>query len=274
MHYQWTSRNQFLRGLLVWLLVAAPLTAETLESIHFSESYAGAHPVEFADLLGKAKMIVPDALAYITGQWNLPNTLHSPLIVIVTDNPPNIPAGASAAYVRSVIVGGTLRQTLILDLLHYRTYPTENLEQLVYHEMAHAVLQDAVVSPSSVGIPQWFNEGLAQSVTSEGHDRTAEDFKRYGHSDASAILCDLNGQVDTFYHGEYNFGCYTEFYLAVQRLIALGGKDTLVTIFAGLHNGVPLPQLVAQTTHLDWAAFQQDIHHYTQDVFSGNQPIP
>ena len=152
--------------------------------------------------------------------------------------------------------------------------PTENLDNLLYHEMAHAILQDVVTSPGAAGIPQWFNEGLAQSVTPEGHDRTAETFKRYGHSDVRALLCDLNGGVDTFFHGEYNFGCYTQYYLAVQRLIQLGGKDAIVTVITGLHNGVPLPGVILQVTRLDWSAFQHEIERYTRDVFSGNVPIP
>ena len=251
-----------------------PLAADTGETIQFVESYRGTHPNEFNDLLRQVKSIVPVALVYITGQWGLPNQLHSPMIVMVTEVPPNLPAGVAAAYVRSVMSGGLLRQVLIVDMTHYLQFPAEDLDHLLYHEMAHAVLQDAVTSPAAVGIPQWFNEGLAQSVTSEGHDRTAEDFKRYGHSDARAVICDLNGHVDTFYNGEYNFGCYTYFYLAVQRLIARGGKDTLVKVITGLHDGTPLPLLVGQVTSLDWPAFQRDVEQYTRDVFAGQVPIP
>jgi len=270
-----TSRA--LTGVLLLGLVGGlcgPLTANESAPIQFQESYTGPHPAEFAELLGQVKSLVPAALAYISAQWNLPNQLHYPLIVIITDHPPNMPAGASAAYVRSVFVDGTLRQTLIVDLQNYVTNRGENLDNLLYHEMAHVVLQDAVTGPAAAGIPQWFNEGLAQSVTSEGHDRTAEDFKRYGHSDARAILCDLNGGVDTFYHGEYNFGCYTQFYLAVERLLALGGKETVANVIAGLHNGMPLPGLTGAVAGLSWPAFQQDVQQYTQDVFAGNKPIP
>ncbi len=265
----------------LWLLCgvlgglwSVPAAADESETIHFVESYGGPHPNEFNDLLDQVKSIVPAALAYISGQWGLPNRLHYPLIVMITDVPPNLPAGAASAYVRSVMVGGTLRQELIVDLTHHMMYPAENFESLLYHEMAHAVLQDAVTSPGAAGIPQWLNEGLAQSVTTEGHDRAAEDFKRYGHSDARALICDLNGHVDPFYNGEYNFGCYTYFYLAVRRLIARGGKETLTKIITGLHNGTPIPALIGQATPLDWSAFQRDAEQYTRSVFAGQEPIP
>jgi len=263
-----------LSGLIAGVVLSAPFAAQASAAIQFEESYAGTHPAEFADVLSQVKIIVPNAVAYITGQWKLPNQLQYPLIVFITDRPPNLPAGVAAAYVRSVMAEGTLRQTLIVDLQSYVNNPGENLEYLLYHEMAHVILQDAVTSPAAAGIPQWFNEGLAQSVTSEGHDRAAEDFKRYGHSDAGAILCDLNGRVDTFYHGEYNFGCYTQFYLAVQRLEMLGGNDALVKVIKGLHNGLPLPALTASVAGLDWPDFQKDITQYTRDVFAGSKPIP
>jgi len=268
----------FLLSAFCLLLCLNPARAEQPADIHFVEGYAGAHPAEFTDLLGQVRSIVPAALAYITRQWDLPNALHHPLVVLITDNPADIPKDLPSrpvsAYVRAVASGDALRQELIVDLQHHLLYPGEKLDDVLYHEMAHAVLQDAVTGPGAAGIPQWFNEGLAQSVTSEGRDRTAEDYKQFGHSDARAVLCDLNGRVDTFYHGEYNFGCYTQYYLAVQRLISLGGKDAVMKVIAGLHNGTPLPGLTGQVAGLDWPAFQGDVQRYTREVFDGSRPIP
>ncbi len=256
------------------LYSAAISNADQTVSIRFQESYAGIHQAEFSDLLSQVKTILPAALAYITGQWGLPNTLHSPLTVTITDVPSANAGRPLAAYVRSVRYGNELRQVLVVDLQHHLLYPGENIDNLLYHEMAHAILQDAVAGPTAAGIPQWFNEGLAQSVTTEGRDRTADDYKQWGHSDARAVICDLNGNVDAFYHGEYNFGCYTQYYLAVQRLIVLGGKDTVVKIIAALHAGAPLPEVVQQVASLDWVGLQSDIQQYTRDIFAGNKPIP
>jgi len=241
-------------------------------SIQFVPAYAGANRQAFDDVMAQAKTIVPGALAYITGQWGLPNTLQAPLIVRIVDKTSNLPGRPVSAYVRSFRTSAGLRQELVIDLSHHMLYPSENFENVLYHEMAHAILQDAVTGPTSAGIPQWFNEGLAQSVTTEGHDRTAEDFKRYAHTDAHAVICDLNGNVDTFYHGEFNFGCYTYFYLTVKRLIAKSGKEGLAHIIGGLHNGYPLPLVIANATHEDWNTFQADAAAYTRDVFDGKQP--
>jgi len=261
-------------GALLNLCAIEPVRGETIGSIQFGESYAGPHTQEFAELLAEAKVVVPGAVAYITGQWGLPNTLHQPFLVTITDVPTKDQARPMAAYVRSVTSGNELRQVMVIDLAHHLLYPNDNLDSVIYHEMAHAVLRDAVTNPAAAPIPTWFNEGLAQSVTTEGTQRTQEDFKRWGHSDARAVLCDLNGAVDEFLHGEQNFGCYTYFYLSTKRLIQLGGKDTIPTIISGLRDGVPLPELIRRITSLDWPAFQREAERYTLDVFAGNQPIP
>jgi hypothetical protein len=190
------------------------------------------------------------------------------------DVPSKIPGRPVAAYVRSNGEGDGLRQWLVVDIEHHLLAPDENLERIIYHEMAHAVLRDAVTHIGDAGIPTWFNEGLAQSITTEGQSRTQEDFKRWGHSDARAVLCDLNGTVDAFLHGEYNFGCYTQFYLAVQRLLQKGGQDTVPKIILGLHEGRSLPEIIYRITLLDWPSFQGEVAQYTLDVFSGTQPIP
>jgi hypothetical protein len=254
--------------------LTAAVQAETIGPIQFQESYSGPHQAEFADLLSQAKIVVPGAVAYITGQWGLPNTLHYPFLVTISDVPSKDLNRPMAAYVRAVAYGNELRQVMVIDLENHILYPNNNSDNLIYHEMAHAVIRDAVFNLGAAPIPTWFNEGLAQSVTPEGTQRTQEDFKRYGHSDARAVLCDLNGQVDEFLHGEQNFGCYTYFYLSTKRLVQLGGKDSIPKIISGLHDGVSLPVIIHQLTGLDWPAFQHEAERYTLDVFAGNQPIP
>jgi|GEM_PF-2371381 len=261
----------FFMGLFCMGSVQADTSAPV--QIRFEQSYAGSHPQEFSELLAQMQSMVPTALAYITRQWDLPNALHHPLIVTLIDVQTKSLGRPVAAYVRANGQGDNLRQLLVVDLDHHLLYPNENLEGIIYHEMAHAILRDGVTNTGASAIPTWFNEGLAQTVTSEGQLRTEEDFKRWGHSDARAVLCDLNGTVDEFLHGEYNFGCYTQFYLAVQRLLQLGGKDTVQHLIAGLHDGRPLPDLIQKVTGLDWPAFQQEVMRYTLDVFNGTKPI-
>ena len=60
-------------GVFISPFAPTPAHGETIGSIQFEESYAGTHQSEFADLLAQAKIVVPGAVAYITGQWGLSN---------------------------------------------------------------------------------------------------------------------------------------------------------------------------------------------------------
>src|SRR5689334_22938201 len=89
------------RQAMVLLFLVASAEAETTR-IPFVESYNGPHPDEFQTLLEEVKPIIPAALAYVTGQWGLPNSLHYPMIVRIVDVPTDDPARPVAAYVRAV----------------------------------------------------------------------------------------------------------------------------------------------------------------------------
>ncbi len=242
--------------------------------ITYDETYEGFHRKEFNELLAQMKVMVPSALALVTQRWGVEYALHHVLVVSVKDLPSKTFRHPRGAYVQSTGYGNGLRQSMVVDIEHYRAYPNANVNELVQHEMAHAVLRDLVAHSGPKGIPNWFNEGLAQSVTWEGRNHTRDAFARWGHSDAHEMVCDLNGSVDEFLHGEHNFGCYTYFYLTVKRLFELGGKNTLPTIITGLHEETPMPKIITHLTTLDWPAFQRDAEQYTLDVFAGTKPIP
>src|SRR5439155_22336992 len=134
--------------------------------------------------------------------------------------------------------------------------------------------QDVQASPGAAAIPAWFNEGLAQSVTTEGRQRVEGDINALEDSGESLLLCDLDGPVDEFAHGPYNASCYPEYYLAVQRLKQRGGTRVLSKILQGLQHGTKLPELLPSLTGMDWPVFEKDVENYTRDVFSGVQSIP
>ena len=98
------------------------------------------------------------------------------------------------------------------------------IQHVLDHEMAHMVLADFMGGESqSYTVPSWLNEGMAQSVTSEGHKRVSDLATSLGGMESMLISCQLDGPIDTFAHGEANFSCYPEYYLAVQRLKQIGG---------------------------------------------------
>jgi hypothetical protein len=148
---------------------------------------------------------------------------------------------------------------------------------MVRHEMAHVILNDATAGGSFATIPRWFHEGLAQSVTSEGHEAVQRAFLYWRMSDGALSetgLCDLEGPIDEFAHGPDNGYCYPEYYLAVRRLRQMGGPQTLDKIIKGLGEGKKMSDLIQDVTGMDGDTFQSEVQRYAHDVFEGRKPIP
>ncbi len=181
-----------------------------LANLTYDETYDGFHRKEFDELLAKAKNTIPKAYRTITRRWGYADRQDGfvhPIIVQVKDLPSASLDSPLGGYVHSQGYGTGLRQNYVIDIVSQIKHPDSYTEGLFMHETAHAVLRDVVDQGPPRIIPAWFNEGLAQSVTQEGYSRVRMDFQKWGHSDAKALLCDLDSPVDEFAHG--HFGCYT-----------------------------------------------------------------
>ena len=152
----------------------------------------------------------------------------------------------------------------------------EDVEIIITHEMAHVILHDFESVNGAARIPPWFDEGLAQSATREGHKRVQTDIWALHYTHAPLLLCDLDGPVDEFANGPstLNSGCYPEYFLAVQRLRQLGGPHTFRTVITRLRDGEDMGQIVQLLTGLEWPAFKQEVEAYAGKVFSGSKPVP
>jgi len=161
-----------------------------------------------------------------------------------------------------------------MDLGTYLEHPQEDIQKMLHHEMAHVILNDAV---SGKMVPRWFHEGLAQSVTSEGHQTVQKAFAYWKWSDgrlSEVGLCDLNGAIDEFAHGPDNGYCYPEYYLAVQRFRQLGGPKALLLAIDDINAGRSFNEILPAVTGLDAATFQADVERYANEIFNNRRPIP
>ena len=173
--------------------------------------------------------------------------------------------------------GDQIKQYLVIDLGTYIQYPQEDVRRMLTHEMAHVILNDSTAGAKATAIPRWLHEGLAQSVTGEGHEAVQKMFAYWKGADGQLSdvgLCDLDGAVDEFAHGPDNAYCYPEYYLAVQRLRQLGGPHTLPILLKGLREGMSINDLIERLAGLDAAAFQAAVQRYASDIFSGRRKIP
>jgi len=171
-------------------------------------------------------------------------------------------------------IDGQWVHVLTLNIGAYVQNPEEDVNQLLSHEMAHMVLADFMGAQESAEVPMWLNEGMAQSVTHEGHSRVNDFARSLGWEESMIIPCELDSPVDTFAHGEGNYACYPEYYLAVQRLKRTGGPLAIGKILRDLRDGKKTADAFFAATRTDYSLFQQDVNAYTADVIAGRKPIP
>src|SRR5258708_3468266 len=199
--------NDFYAKTIAWaVLLSAPAAVfarayTPLANVTYDPEYDVFYQQQFHPLFDRIQTSVPRAYERVTRMWGLdyPGLLH-PLTVQVKQIPSDTLRRWKAAYVEARGQGDSLRQTLVVDIGCYMQNPHEDLDRLVTHEMAHVILQDVQAVPQAAPIPAWFNEGLAQSVTREGHQRVRADREMLGDSGESLVLCDLDGPVDEFAH--------------------------------------------------------------------------
>jgi hypothetical protein len=244
-------------------------------NITYKQDYDLFYQDQVRVMMPRTQAIIPRAYHRITQQWHLqyPGLLH-PLTVQFEEIPSETLRRWKVSYLETQGSGDGMRFTLVVDIGAYLEHPDEDLEIILTHEMAHAVLRDVEAGPQASPIPPWFDEGMAQSTTHEGRDRVRQDIQELSRSGGSLLLCDLDGPVDEFAHGPFNASCYPEYYLAVRRLRQLGGPHTLEKIIPGLQDGRRMTDLILEITKMDWAAFQKNVARYAEAVFAGSQPIP
>ena len=207
---------------------------------------------QFYALLALAREAVPksyDAIA--DAQWNLhyPGLIH-PLTVQAKEITSDTLVRWKVAYVQPVGRGNGLRQFLVN---RHRQLHSKPARQLQPHrgctKWSNVIIGDVEAGTGrACRFRLWFNEGFAQSVTTEGRWRVQEEMAEIRRTGEPALECDIDGPVDEFAHGPFNAKCYSEFYLSVQYLRHLGGSTTLVKVLSGLRQGTPMTDLIYSLT--------------------------
>lgn len=267
----------FIVGL--WVLAAGTAAAfKPLSNVTFDEDVDPFYQDQTRVLLPRIKETIPRAYDQITRQWGI--TLHDGLAHPVTVQLKEIPSETLqrrvAAYVRPEGFGDNFHQTLVLDIGAYMQNAHEDVEIIITHEMSHVILHDIESVNPGMRIPPWFDEGLAQSASAEGHKRVQSDIWGLHYTHAPLLLCDLDGPVDEFANGPstLNSGCYPEYFLAVQRLRQMGGPHTFRTVIERLRAGEGMHPIVQSLTGMDWPSYKKEVEDYAGKVFSGSKPIP
>lgn len=240
------------------------------------------HQEQYRDLLVKTQLTIKSALRTVIGSEIFSKSLglnsdfqfKYPIRVEIKEIPEESLYHGLQGTAGLKKVEGQWVHVLTLNIGAYVQNPEEDVNQLLAHEMAHMVLADFMGEQKIEKVPMWLNEGMAQSVTHEGRSRVADFARSLEWEESMLIPCELDSPVDTFAHGEGNYACYPEYYLAVQRLRQVGGPLAVGKILRGLRDGQKTADAFLSATGIDYSLFQQDVNTFTADVIAERKPIP
>jgi hypothetical protein len=129
------------------------------------------------------------------------------------------------------------------------------IESVVPHELTHVVFATAVDNPYHEP-PHWLNEGLAVYL-SDGYDASFKAVVANAARDGSIMPLDgLAGAFPTA--GDRFFLAYGESVSAVDRIVRVSGRDSLVRLIRSYRGGVSDDQAFQAALGRDLAGFEAD----------------
>jgi hypothetical protein len=219
--------------------------------------YHGTFPDAFTQQFDRVRLLTRQAQLEVSsrlGLFQYQEGFHYPIRIRFEDN---APAGLenTLAFVRLMQNSqGEFSQELVVNLNETRQGAMD-FDQVFFHEMTHAVLNDAVGGEASLKIPHWIQEGLAQYVSNEGEPRLRKATAGLTRLTVHVLLCDLNGP--------YSSRAYPQYYLAIKYLYEKYTSNAIQALVRMLIDGKPCREALQETTGVPWERFQQDLHDYS-----------
>ncbi len=224
------------------------------------KDYNGRHPEEYTAQFDRVRLLVRQAQVEASARLGLiqyKEGFQYPLFIRFDDGAP--PGVESAlAYVQLMENKGAFAQQLVVNLDATATSPMD-FDKIFYHEMTHAVLNDAVGGEATVKIPHWVQEGLAQYVSEEGKSRVIEEAQMVKKSQAHYLLADLEGP--------YTGQAYPQYYLAIEYLYEKHTVNAVQALVRNLILGKSTVDAIEDSTGLNWVKFQDEVRDYSLKVF-------
>lgn len=151
-------------------------------------------------------------------------------------------------------VGGQAHPSIrtLFGLIEPHQIDSDWVEELVVHELAHLVFDEAVTNPYQYP-PRWLNEGLAVYL-SKGYDNGDRD--QVARAAASDTIIPLQGLVGQFPTRALRIGlAYAESAAAVDYFVESYGEERLVELITSFADGTGLDGAFLRATGSDFAAF-------------------
>jgi hypothetical protein len=241
---------------LLWVLA---LPAQARYQAALIHDYPGRHQDEFITQYDRVRLLTRQAQLEVSTRLGLlqyREGFDSPLVIRFEDGAPE-GLENSLAYVRLMQNGHQFVQELVINLDATAASPVD-FDQIFYHEMTHAVMNDAVGGEASMKIPHWVQEGLAQYVSGEGENRVTQAARQFRKSQVHALLYDLDGPYAGF--------AYPQYYLAIAYLHEKHSVNAVQALVRDLILGKSITDAIEEATGQSWEKFQDEMRAYSLNV--------
>jgi hypothetical protein len=252
-----------LAGLLV--LGTARAGDEPRFAASFQTSYNGTHPDLYAQQQDRVRILIKQAQLEISSQLGLlqyQEGFRCPLTVRFDDTPaPGVEHALAYVQIIPSVRGVAQELTVNLDVMD--KYPGQDFDQIFYHEMTHAVLNDAVAFPTRHHVASWIQEGLAVYIAGNGNELVKQFCQQFHRSQAASAVRDLDQPVLD----------YPRDYLAFRYIVDQHTINSFQAFVRLLTNGKTPAEAVEESTGLTWDAFREKVKDYTTNVYK-EQALP
>jgi hypothetical protein len=247
-----------------------PATARIAATL--TQEYHGAHQSEFTSQFDRVRLLVRQAQLEVSSRLGLiqyQEGFQYPMTIRFDDGAPE-GVESALAYVQLQQSDKDFQQQLVINLDALTAHPMD-FDTVFYHEMTHAVMNDAVGGEAAIKIPHWVQEGLAVYVSGEGDQRVKFLASHVHKSQASALLYPLGGPVYA--------NAYPQYYLAIKYLLDTYSVNAVQGLVRDLIAGKSITDSIYDCTGLSWDAYQKNVHDYSLQKFKESavpdlEPLP
>ncbi len=227
------------------------------------KDYQGSYEREFATQFDRVRLLVKQSQLEVSSKLGLlqyREGFQYPLTIRFDEG---APAGLenALAFVTYSQRGQDFEQELVVNLGELARFP-HHIDTVFYHEMTHAVLNDAVGGQATFRIPRWLQEGLAMYVAEEGESRVMQAAGNLRRSLAHTLIFDLDGSTYS--------NAYPQYYLAVKYILEKHSINALQGLVRDLVSGKSLNDAIQNNTGLSGSQFQKNVKEFSLKAFQEN----
>jgi len=232
-------------------------------SAAFQTSYDGAYQDLYRDQVERVRLLIRQAQLEVSARLGLlqyREGFRYPLTVRFADS---APAGVenALAYVHMVQTSEGLGQEMVVNLSEFAAHSTD-FDTVFYHEMTHAVLNDALELKDLTEVPHWVQEGLAVYVAGNGDKIVSDVAGHYRKYQAKELIHDLD-QI-------HSYLIYPQGYLAFKYLNDKYSVNAVEAFVRELTQGKSTATAIEDSTGVSYDTFKQQLQDYSLDIYKEN----